>query len=206
MGASGHGYGRSITLSTEEASRDRFAEKGVLYVRRVARHLRFPTADDDTNIALGMHEAHTHPLLQENWPFGRLGIYLDRILHQKKHEQSFQFLLSEMPLRNNRQRRRNSQVHLKVRIPSFAHRNTASERHCMVRHRLPVLHELLRRHVPRRDVFIWSLVDLWVQMHGPGRTHDLLSPVERVPTQLGRLHHGSDRHHGSGKAKGLLDR
>ena len=39
---------------------------------------------DDTNIALRMHNTHTHPLFQENRAFGRLGIHFDCILHQKE--------------------------------------------------------------------------------------------------------------------------
>ena len=56
-----------------------------------------PPADDDANIPLRMHNTHTHPLLHENRPFGRLRIRFDRILHQKEDEQSLHLLLSEMP-------------------------------------------------------------------------------------------------------------
>lgn len=56
-----------------------------------------PTPDDDTDIAFRMHDTHTHPLLQENRSFGGLRIRFNLILHQQEGEQSFQFLLSEMP-------------------------------------------------------------------------------------------------------------
>ena len=63
-------------------------QKDILYMsKKTPRHLRsLPPADDDPNIALGMHDAHTHPLLQENRAFSRFMIRLDRILHQKKGE------------------------------------------------------------------------------------------------------------------------
>ena len=76
----------------------------------------------------------------------------------------------------------------------------------MVHNRFSVLHELFLRHVPRRDILIRLLVDFRVKMNGPRRTHNLVSPVECVPTQLGRLHDGPNGHDGSGKTKGLLDR
>lgn len=53
--------------------------------------------DDDADIASRMHNAHTHPLLQENRPLGGLWIRFNRILHQQEGEQSFHFPLSEMP-------------------------------------------------------------------------------------------------------------
>ena len=76
----------------------------------------------------------------------------------------------------------------------------------MVHHRFPVLRELLLCHVPRWDILVRSLMDLRIQMHGPGRAHNFISPVEYEPTQLGRLHDGPDRHDGSGETKGLLNR
>jgi len=56
-----------------------------------------PPADNDTDIAFRMHNTHTHPLLQESRSFGGLRIRFNGILHQQEGEQSFQFLLSEMP-------------------------------------------------------------------------------------------------------------
>ena len=76
----------------------------------------------------------------------------------------------------------------------------------MVHHRLSVLHELLLRHVPRGDILSRSLMYLRIQMHCPRRTHDLVSPGEGVPAQLGRLHDGPDRHHGGSETKGFLNR
>ena len=60
------------------------------------RYLRLlPPADDDTHITLGLHDAYTNPPLEEGRPFGRAGIHFDRILHQKKCQESFQFPPSE---------------------------------------------------------------------------------------------------------------
>ena len=75
----------------------------------------------------------------------------------------------------------------------------------MIHHRFSVLHEPLLRHVPRRDIFVRLLVDLRIQVHTPSRAHDLVSWVEREPTQLGRLHDGPDRHDGSSETQGLLN-
>ena len=66
--------------------------------KRTPHHLRlFPPADDDTHIALNLHDTYTYPPLEEGWPLGRVGIYFDCILHQKKGQKSFQLLPSEVP-------------------------------------------------------------------------------------------------------------
>ena len=76
----------------------------------------------------------------------------------------------------------------------------------MIHHRFPVLRELLLCHVPRRDILGRMIVDFWIQMHSPRRTHDQISSVERVPTQLSRLHYDPTGHRVSRKTEGLLDR
>ena len=51
-------------------------------IKRTSRYLMLlPPADDDTNIALNLHQTYTHPPLEEGGPFGRVGIHFDRILH-----------------------------------------------------------------------------------------------------------------------------
>lgn len=64
-----------------------------------------PPTDDDTDIAFRMHNTHTHPFLQESRSFGGLRIRFNRILHQQEGEQSFQFLLSEMPSQRRKRKK-----------------------------------------------------------------------------------------------------
>ena len=67
-------------------------------IKRTPRYLMLlPPADDDTNIALNLHQTYTHPPLEEGGPFGRVGIHFDRILHQKKDHESFQLPPSKVP-------------------------------------------------------------------------------------------------------------
>ena len=56
-----------------------------------------PPADDDTHIALNLHDTYTYPPLKEGRPLGGIGIHFDRILHQKKGQKSFQLPPSEVP-------------------------------------------------------------------------------------------------------------
>lgn len=94
----GSGHGR---VSSAEEMASRFMHKALGDVLRRARRTpsrsRFlPPADDDPQIALGMHNTHAHPLHPESWPFCRLRICLDRIPQQEEGEQSFQLLPREM--------------------------------------------------------------------------------------------------------------
>jgi len=183
--------------------------KNILYAsKRTYGDLRLlPPTDDNTNVALGVHNAYTHPLLQENRTLSRLRIHFDRILHQKKGKENLQLPLSEM---STRKQKKVSNTYIRcsldIFLPSLAHRNSTPERHGVVHHQFSVLRELLLRHIPRRDILFRSLVDLRVQMYSSRRTHDFISPVECIPSQFGRLHNGPDRHDGSCKTKGLLDR
>ena len=123
-----------------------------------------PPADDDTHIALNLHDTYTYPPLKEGWPLGGGGIHFDRILHQKKCKKSFQLSPSEVPLSKRKKTVSNAdQGPFKISPShSVAHSKPASERHGMVRHRFPVLRELLLRHIPRWDILVRLFVDLWI--------------------------------------------
>lgn len=181
------------------------------YVRTPGSYLTsLPPTDNNAHVAPGLHNSHAHPLLEETRSFRRLRVCLDRVLHQKKREQSFQLLLSEIP-----SRKQNKKWSVtpecpgaleRIPLPPLTDRNSAPERHSVVRHRFSVLRELLRRHVSCRDVLVRSLVDRRVQMDNPRCTHDLVSRAECVPAQFGRLRDDPNRHGGTGTAEGLLDR
>ena len=50
--------------------------------KRTPHYLRlFPPADNDTHIALNLHDTYTYPPLEEGRSFGRVGIRFDRVLH-----------------------------------------------------------------------------------------------------------------------------
>lgn len=96
-----------------------------LAIREVSKQTRsLPPTDDNTNIALRVHDTHTHPLFEESRSFCGLGIRFDRVLHQKKSDQSFHLLLSEMSSRKRKREtvsttevpRANSDSHLPSHI------------------------------------------------------------------------------------------